>query len=93
MVGIRFRNLFNFNASNIPNCYFFTMYVVSVSRKISIQCHSKLIMVPYHKPLDPMMDIYGGQTIDLKKRVYIWMRMDVVLVEYEIYVFGVHALC
>ena len=40
--------------------------------------YSKLILVPYHKPLDPMMDLYYGHKIDLKTRVYIWMRMDVI---------------
>ena len=51
-------------------------------REISSKCHSKLILVPYHKPLDPMMDIYDGQNFDLKTRVDIWMRMYVVPVEY-----------
>ena len=45
-----------------------------------IQCHSNLILVPSHKPLDPMMDLYDGYTFDLKKG-YIWMRIDVVPVE------------
>ena len=49
---------------------------------ISNQCHSKLILVPYHKPLDPIMDLYDGQKIDLKTRVDIWMSMDVIPVEY-----------
>ena len=43
--------------------------------------YSKLILVPYHKPLHPMMDLYDGQKIDLKKMVDIWMRMDVIPVE------------
>ena len=50
-------------------------------RKSSSQCHSKLILVPSHKPLDTMMYIYDGQTFDLKTRVDIWMRMDVISVE------------
>ena len=40
--------------------------------------YSKLILVPSHKPLDPKMDLYDGQNIDLKTRVDIWMRMDVI---------------
>ena len=43
--------------------------------------YSELILVPFHKPLDPMMDLYDGQKIDLKTRVDIWMRMDVIPVE------------
>ena len=35
------------------------------------QCHSNLILVPSHITLDPMMDIYDGNTFDLKTRVYI----------------------
>ena len=31
--------------------------------------YSKLILIPYHKPLDPMMDLYDGQKIDLKTRM------------------------
>ena len=44
----------------------------------SSQCHSNLILVPSHKPLDPMMDLYDGHTFDLKTRVDTWMRMDVI---------------
>ena len=40
--------------------------------------YSKLILVPYHKPLDPMMYFYDGQKIDLKTRLDIWIRMDVI---------------
>ena len=47
----------------------------------SSQCHSKLTLVPYHKPLDPIMDLYDGQTFDLKTRVDIWTRMHVISVE------------
>ena len=50
--------------------------------KSSRQCHGKLIFVPSHKPLDPMMDLYEGHTFDLKTRVDILMRMDVIPVRY-----------
>ena len=46
----------------------------------TVNC-SKLILVPSHKPLDPIMDLYDVHNIDLKKRVGIWMRMDVIPVE------------
>ena len=36
---------------------------------------------PYHKPLDLMMDLYDGQKINLKTRVDIWIRMDMIAVE------------
>ena len=52
------------------------------SRKSSSQCHSNLVLVPSCKPPDPVKDIYDGQTYDLKTRVDIWTRMDVVPVEY-----------
>ena len=42
-----------------------------------------MILVPYHKPPDPMMDLYDGQTFDLETSVDIWMRVDVALVEYR----------
>ena len=48
----------------------------------SSQCYNKQVLVPPHKPPDPVKDIYDGQTYDLKKMVDIWMRMDVVPVEY-----------
>ena len=47
------------------------------------QCHNNPVFVPPRKPPDPVKDIYDGQTHDLKTRVYIWTRMDVVPVEYE----------
>ena len=50
-------------------------------KRISSQCHSKLILVPSHKPLDPMMYLYDGQTFDLKIMVDIWMRIDMNTVE------------
>ena len=50
-------------------------------RTRSNKCHSKLMLVPSHKPLDTIMDIYDGQKFDLKTRVYVWMRMDVITLE------------
>ena len=46
------------------------------------QCHNNPFLVPPRKPPDPVKDIYDGQTCDLKTRGDIWMRMDVVPVEY-----------
>ena len=46
------------------------------------QCHNNPVLVPPPKPPDPVKDIYDGQTCDLKTRVEIWMRVDVVPVEY-----------
>ena len=48
----------------------------------SIQCHNNPVLVPPCKPLDPVKDICDGQTYDLKTRVRIWTRMDVVPVDY-----------
>ena len=49
-------------------------------RESSRQFHNKLILVTSHKPLDPMMDIYGSQIFDLKTRVDIWTRMYMIQV-------------
>ena len=46
------------------------------------KCHNNPVLVPPRKPLDPVKDLYDGQTYDLKSRVDIWTRMDVVPVEY-----------
>ena len=48
---------------------------------ISSQCHNNPVFVPPCKPPDPVKGIYDGQTYDLKTRVDIWMRMDVVPVD------------
>ena len=40
------------------------------------------MLVPPPKPPDPVKDLYDGHIYDLKTRVDIWMRMDVVPVEY-----------
>ena len=48
----------------------------------SNQCHNNPVLVPPRKPPDPVKDIYDGQTYDLKIRVNIWTRIDVVPVEY-----------
>ena len=57
-------------------------YLIWIPRKSSTQCHNKPVLVPPRKPPDPVKDLYDGQTYDLKTRVYIWTRVDVVLVEY-----------
>ena len=49
----------------------------------SSQCHNNQVLVPSRKPPDPVKDIYYGQTYDLKKRVDIWTRIDIVTVEYR----------
>ena len=51
-------------------------------RKSSRQCHNNPVFFPPRKPPDNVKDFYDGQTYDLKKRVDIWMRMDVVPVDY-----------
>ena len=48
----------------------------------SSQCHNNPILVPPHKPPDPVKDLYDGHIYDLKTRMDIWTRMDVVTVEY-----------
>ena len=57
-------------------------YWIWILSKSSSQCHNNPVLVPLCKPPDPMKDIYDGNTYDLKTRVDIWMRMDVVPVEY-----------
>ena len=51
-------------------------------RTSSIQCHNNPVLVTPCKPPSPVKDLYDGQTYDLKTRVDIWTRMDVVPVEY-----------
>ena len=46
------------------------------------QCHNNPVLVPPRNPPDPVKDIYDSQIYDLKTRVNIWTRMDVVPVEY-----------
>ena len=48
----------------------------------SSQYHNNPVLVPPRKPPDPVKDIYDGQNYDLKTRVDIWTRMDMVPVEY-----------
>ena len=48
----------------------------------SSQCHNNPVLVPPRKPPDHVKDLYDGQTYDLKTRVDIWTRMDVVPVDY-----------
>ena len=56
-------------------------YWVWSLRTSSIQCHSNLVLVPPRKPPYPVKDLYDGQTYDLKTRVDIWARIDVVPVD------------
>ena len=51
-------------------------------RTSSSQCHNNPVLVPPCKPPGTVKDLYDGQTYDLKTRVDIWTRMDVVPVEY-----------
>ena len=51
----------------------------------SSQCHNNPVLVPPRKPHDPVKDLYDGQIYDLKTRVNIWTRMDMVPVEYGTY--------
>ena len=53
-----------------------------ILRTSSSQCHNYPILVPSCKPPDPVKDLYDGHTYDLKTRVDIWTRIDVVPVEY-----------
>ena len=48
----------------------------------SSQCHNNPVLVPSRKPPDPVKDLFDGHIYDLKTRVDIWTRMDVVPVEY-----------
>ena len=49
---------------------------------ISRKCHNNPVLVPPRKPPDPVRYIYDSQKYDLKTRVDILTRMDVVPVEY-----------
>ena len=51
-------------------------------KTIFIKYHNKPVLVPPCKPPDPVKDLYDGQIYDLKTRVDIWTRMDVVPVDY-----------
>ena len=44
--------------------------------------HNNQVLVPPRKPPDPVKDMYDGQIYDLKTRVVLWTKMDVVPVEY-----------
>ena len=59
-------------------------------RTSSIQCHNNPVLVPPWKPPDPVKDLYDGQTYDLKTRVDIWTRMDVVPVYYGTFAHTFH---
>ena len=48
----------------------------------SSQCHNNPVFVPPCKPPDLVKYLYDGQTCDMKTRVDIWTRMDIIPVEY-----------
>ena len=52
-------------------------------RTSSRQCHNNPVLVPPRKPPDPAKDLDNGQTYDLKTRVDLWFRVDIISVEYE----------
>ena len=56
----------------------------------SSQCHNNLVLVPPRKPTDPVKDLYDGRIYDLKTRVDIWTRIDVVPVEYGTFAQSFH---
>ena len=56
-----------------------------ILRTSSSQCHNNPVLVPPHKPTHHVKNVYAGQTYDLKTRLDIWTRMDVVPVEYGIF--------
>ena len=58
----------------------------------SSQCHSNPVLVTPSKPPDTVKDILYGQTYDLKIRVVIWMRMDVVPLEYGTFIQKFHLI-
>ena len=51
-------------------------------RTSSSQCHNNPVLFLPRKPPDPVKNLYDGHTYELKTRVDIWTRMDVVPVEY-----------
>ena len=51
-------------------------------RKSSSQCHNNPVLVPPIKLTDTVKYLYYSQTYDLKTRVDIWTRMDVITVEH-----------
>ena len=53
-----------------------------ILRTRSSQCHSNPVLFPLIKPPNHVMYLYDGHTYDPRTEVYIWMRMDMVPVEY-----------
>ena len=51
-MGIRVRNLFNFPASNIPDCYFFTLYVVGVA--LALAGEGEILELDSEEKLQPV---------------------------------------
>ena len=52
------------------------------TRTNSSQYHNKPVLVPPRKPPNNVKYLYEGQNYDLKTRVEIWTRMDLVPVQY-----------
>ena len=50
----------------------------------SSQCHNNQVFVPPRKPPKSVKDLYDSHTYDLKTRVDIWTRMDIMSLQYEI---------
>ena len=79
-----------------PNAIFYYLMIsiwtsISFEREIccrwslmtsSRQCHNNPVLVPPRKPPDPVKYLYDSQTNDLKTRLDIWTRMNMVPVEY-----------
>ena len=51
-------------------------------RKISSQCNNNPILASIYKSPYPVRDLYDGHIFDLKTRVNIGLRMNLVSVEY-----------
>ena len=56
----------------------------------SSQCHNNPVFGPPRNLPDPMKDLYDGQIYDLKTRVDIWTRMEVVPVKYGTFAHTFH---
>ena len=56
-----------------------------ILRTIYIQCQSKLVVVPPHKPPNLTMDVYDSNNSGLKTMVDIWTIMYMFTEEYRIF--------
>ena len=63
---------------------------VWILRTSSSQCHNTQVLFPPRKLPDHVKDLYDGHTYHLKTRVDIWMRMDVVPLEYGTFAHTFH---